>query len=246
MSPAPADAIRSYLAERDEACPGCGYNLRGAQEPVCPECGREIRISIARGDAGRAWLLLLLVALGWVVIMGGLHTAKGALIARRESRVLQAQVLFSRATRLGGSVAMTPQIRRPVTTAVVGSAPVVNAAPSAPTIAAPAIAVPLSTGSTVRSFSTTVTAPRPTVMGGGFARVAPAASWSSVRWQTWTVFGVAAALTLAALAGLASVVRSRRRILVKGPSRPLWSYAAVVCGLYALGQIFLLARDLMG
>ncbi|MEM9166950.1 MAG: hypothetical protein AAGB48_07970 [Planctomycetota bacterium] len=37
-----AEQLRSYLAERDVPCPGCGYNLRGVREPVCPECGETI------------------------------------------------------------------------------------------------------------------------------------------------------------------------------------------------------------
>ena len=34
-----ARRIRAHLAERDVLCPGCRYNLRGAQGSSCPECG---------------------------------------------------------------------------------------------------------------------------------------------------------------------------------------------------------------
>ncbi len=34
--------IRAFLAERDVPCPACGYNLRGASNRTCPECGREL------------------------------------------------------------------------------------------------------------------------------------------------------------------------------------------------------------
>lgn len=34
-----AALLRSYLAERDVKCAGCGYNLRGAEGVLCPECG---------------------------------------------------------------------------------------------------------------------------------------------------------------------------------------------------------------
>ena len=37
--PAETDALRQFLAERDVACPGCGYNLRGSAGKQCPECG---------------------------------------------------------------------------------------------------------------------------------------------------------------------------------------------------------------
>ncbi|MEL6499418.1 MAG: hypothetical protein AAGJ54_10910 [Planctomycetota bacterium] len=32
------EQLRAYLADCDVPCPGCGYNLRGVTEPVCPEC----------------------------------------------------------------------------------------------------------------------------------------------------------------------------------------------------------------
>jgi predicted RNA-binding Zn-ribbon protein involved in translation (DUF1610 family) len=34
-----AALLREYLASRDVRCEGCGYNLRGAREVFCPECG---------------------------------------------------------------------------------------------------------------------------------------------------------------------------------------------------------------
>ncbi len=36
------DRLLAFLATRDLACPGCGYNLRGLATPRCPECGRAI------------------------------------------------------------------------------------------------------------------------------------------------------------------------------------------------------------
>lgn len=39
-----------FLAERDEPCPSCGYNLRGLTEPACSECGvgLALRVNIAK------------------------------------------------------------------------------------------------------------------------------------------------------------------------------------------------------
>jgi predicted RNA-binding Zn-ribbon protein involved in translation (DUF1610 family) len=37
-----AEILREYLATRDVPCEGCGYNLRGALDVFCPECGRVI------------------------------------------------------------------------------------------------------------------------------------------------------------------------------------------------------------
>lgn len=35
----PAERLTKYLADRDVACPKCGYNLRGNAGEWCPECG---------------------------------------------------------------------------------------------------------------------------------------------------------------------------------------------------------------
>lgn len=48
-----ADQIKAYLADRDAPCPGCGYNLRGAKEPVCPECNTAIVLSVGDPTPGR-------------------------------------------------------------------------------------------------------------------------------------------------------------------------------------------------
>jgi DNA-directed RNA polymerase subunit RPC12/RpoP len=78
-----------FLSQRDIACPLCGYNLRGLTSPRCPECGRELRLSIGMAEPFlRAWVTLavavfaaagiglmflaLISHLGWP---GGLHSA---------------------------------------------------------------------------------------------------------------------------------------------------------------------------
>ena len=33
------DALITYLATHDAACPECGYSLRALHSEVCPECG---------------------------------------------------------------------------------------------------------------------------------------------------------------------------------------------------------------
>jgi hypothetical protein len=46
-----------YLRDRDVPCPLCGYNLRQLDMPRCPECGREIRLSINLAEPYlRGWI----------------------------------------------------------------------------------------------------------------------------------------------------------------------------------------------
>ena len=38
--------LRAFLAEHDEPCPACGYNLRGLTGEACPECGEALRLRV--------------------------------------------------------------------------------------------------------------------------------------------------------------------------------------------------------
>jgi hypothetical protein len=46
------DTLRRYLADHDVPCPACGYNLRGLEGEVCPECGDVVALR-AYPDAER-------------------------------------------------------------------------------------------------------------------------------------------------------------------------------------------------
>lgn len=62
MDPEPQDAmLREYLAQRDEPCPSCGYNLRGLQGARCPECALEVRLGVQLSEA-RTGLLISAIA----------------------------------------------------------------------------------------------------------------------------------------------------------------------------------------
>ncbi len=51
-----AGAVREYVRDRDVACPGCGYNVRGLEGDACPECGRGLRVEIrAQGRTAGWW-----------------------------------------------------------------------------------------------------------------------------------------------------------------------------------------------
>jgi hypothetical protein len=41
-----AKAITAALCDHDYPCPQCGYNLRGAPKPQCPECHTELTLSL--------------------------------------------------------------------------------------------------------------------------------------------------------------------------------------------------------
>lgn len=56
--------LRDYLALKDTPCPACGYNLRRLEGRNCPECGRELTLSIGVvGGLNRAWITALVSAL---------------------------------------------------------------------------------------------------------------------------------------------------------------------------------------
>jgi hypothetical protein len=40
------DTLHSFLADRDEPCPNCGYNLRGLATDVCPECRQDLVLGV--------------------------------------------------------------------------------------------------------------------------------------------------------------------------------------------------------
>ncbi|MCH7791633.1 MAG: hypothetical protein IIB55_09310 [Planctomycetes bacterium] len=60
--------LRGYLAERDEPCPMCEYNLRGLTGAVCPECGESLRIRVSLREPKMG--LYLCGVIGWAVGVG--------------------------------------------------------------------------------------------------------------------------------------------------------------------------------
>lgn len=38
--------LKEFLAQRDEPCPSCGYNLRGLTTGVCPECKQPLVLGV--------------------------------------------------------------------------------------------------------------------------------------------------------------------------------------------------------
>jgi hypothetical protein len=52
--------LRTWLIDRDEPCPLCGYNLRGLTSPRCPECWQALRLSVSLAEPYlKAWIALV-------------------------------------------------------------------------------------------------------------------------------------------------------------------------------------------
>lgn len=64
------EMLRAYLAERDEACPSCGYNLRGLLGGACPECGRRLRLQVGLVEPRLAWFVTGVVGLSMGIGFG--------------------------------------------------------------------------------------------------------------------------------------------------------------------------------
>lgn len=64
------EALRDYLRDRDAACPGCGYNLRGLDADSCPECGRRLRLGLVRGGRASSWWFGLLGLCAGLLVSG--------------------------------------------------------------------------------------------------------------------------------------------------------------------------------
>lgn len=86
---ADVQALIEFLRERNAWCPACRYNLRGLTTPRCPECGRELRLSVGVTEPFlRAWILLAVstfasAGLGflfaWLLLREGYPPDRGAL-----------------------------------------------------------------------------------------------------------------------------------------------------------------------
>ena len=59
-------ALLNWLAHRDVPCPLCNYNLRALTTPRrCPECGNDLRLSIALSEPYiKPWITLAIAVCG--------------------------------------------------------------------------------------------------------------------------------------------------------------------------------------
>ena len=53
--------LLAFLRDHDAPCPVCGYNLRHLTVPRCPECGRELKLSVGATEPYlRGWIALII------------------------------------------------------------------------------------------------------------------------------------------------------------------------------------------
>src|SRR5438093_13337491 len=58
-------ALLEFLRDRDVQCPLCRYNLRALTSARCPECGRELRLSVGLLEPRQgAWLTAQIATAG--------------------------------------------------------------------------------------------------------------------------------------------------------------------------------------
>lgn len=77
-----------YLRDRDVLCPLCEYNLRQLDSAQCPECGREIRLSVNLAEPYlRGWLTTVIAlcasaGMGIIVLLVSLQDGLPPLSSR--------------------------------------------------------------------------------------------------------------------------------------------------------------------
>jgi len=64
--------LPTFLAGRDCACPGCGYNLRDLRGTRCPECGDELVLQVGLMEPRQAGVIAGLIGLAAGAGMSGL------------------------------------------------------------------------------------------------------------------------------------------------------------------------------
>jgi hypothetical protein len=101
--PAGADTalLGAFLADRDVACPLCGYNLRTLSGTRCTECGNELRLQVGLVEPRLGAYLAAVAGASAGLGGGGLFTLVALAEAPRQwwdgpsGRLLMAQVAFA-------------------------------------------------------------------------------------------------------------------------------------------------------
>lgn len=72
--------LTEFLATRDEACPGCKYNLRGLVGDRCPECNQQITLRVALTEPRIGGFLAALIGLSIGAGFNGLLVVYGLIV----------------------------------------------------------------------------------------------------------------------------------------------------------------------
>lgn len=86
------ELLREYLQSHDAPCPICGYNLRGVELVVCPECEAPIELAVGSPSARLgAWLFALIsfaMPLGFDIVIGLLMVVPVIITGGEEKAIL--------------------------------------------------------------------------------------------------------------------------------------------------------------
>jgi hypothetical protein len=88
--------------EKDLPCPGCRYNIGGLPGLVCPECGREYRMSDVGGRPRPAWVNFARSGWGWLLLVMLSVMLQGWVSSLKPPPSETARILFY-GTRSGGA-----------------------------------------------------------------------------------------------------------------------------------------------
>lgn len=108
--PAPS-TLAVFLAQRDEPCPKCGYNLRGVQAAACPECGTTLELAVRRVAPLAGYALFLLLAFGWLFAAGTMNAVRNTRTIIALAQPSQFQAFYSFNTTGSRSVITVAPLR---------------------------------------------------------------------------------------------------------------------------------------
>ncbi|MFG0283479.1 MAG: hypothetical protein ACF8R7_03570 [Phycisphaerales bacterium JB039] len=67
-------ALIAWLAEHDERCPVCNYNVRGVRQATCPECAAPLRLGVVSPHVALGPWLLAIIAFALALGFDGVVT----------------------------------------------------------------------------------------------------------------------------------------------------------------------------